>query len=253
MNSRSNTIFDERDLVNITWNNRINIFKLNGDINNLDNIVITQNDIDNYAKKHALFLTFLKRELITNTFIFVGYSFNDKIILSVLSDINACLGDSANTHYAIIKNEHTKEFDMFINDLYKRYHIQTHLVEDYPEIPVLFDQLYENILKNNVFISGSFENLSSSENNFAYYLCKSLGEKLIDANYNIISGFGRNIGYYISGIVTQKLIKSNVGNIEQRLILRPFAHIMSNEEDSKFRKALIKMQVHLFFVWTIHR
>ena len=126
--------------------------------------------------------------MITNTFIFVGYSFNDKIILSVLSDINACLGDSANTHYAIIKNEHTKEFDMFINDLYKRYHIQTHLVEDYPEIPVLFDQLYENILKNNVFISGSFENLSSSENNFAYYLCKSLGEKLIDANYNIISG-----------------------------------------------------------------
>ena len=120
----------------------------------------------------------------------------------------------------LLKNEHTKEFDMFINDLYKRYHIQTHLVEDYPEIPVLFDQLYENILKNNVFISGSFENLSSSENNFAYYLCKSLGEKLIDANYNIISGFGRNIGYYISGIVTQKLIKSNVGNIEQRLILR---------------------------------
>ena len=98
-------------------------------------------------KNMLLFLTFLKRELITNTFIFVGYSFNDKIILSVLSDINACLGDSANTHYAIIKNEHTKEFDMFINDLYKRYHIQTHLVEDYPEIPVLFDQLYENILK----------------------------------------------------------------------------------------------------------
>lgn len=249
MNSRSNTIFDERDLVNITWNNRINIFKLNGDINNLDNIVITQNDIDNYAKKHALFLTFLKRELITNTFIFVGYSFNDKIILSVLSDINACLGDSANTHYAIIKNEHTKEFDMFINDLYKRYHIQTHLVEDYPEIPVLFDQLYENILKNNVFISGSFENLSSSENNFAYYLCKSLGEKLIDANYNIISGFGRNIGYYISGIVTQKLIKSNVGNIEQRLILRPFAHIMSNEEDSKFRKALIKNASSSIFLY----
>lgn len=249
MNSDSNTIFDERDLVNITWQNRINIFKLNGDINNLDNIVITQNDIDNYAKKHALFLTFLKRELVTNTFVFVGYSFNDKIILSALAEINTCLGDSANTHYAIMKNKHTSEFDMFIDDLYKRYHIQTYLVENYCEIPLLFDQIHAYVLKKNVFISGSFESLDSKENIFAYYLCKSLGENLIDADYNIVTGFGRNIGYYISGAVTQKLIKDNVKNIEQRLILRPFAHIMSNEEDTKFRKTLISNANSTIYVY----
>ncbi|MCM1181168.1 MAG: SIR2 family protein [Clostridium sp.] len=175
MNSSSNTIFDEKDLVNITWQNRINIFKLNGDINNLDNIVITQNDIDNYASRHALFLTFLKRELVTNTFVFVGYSFNDKIILSALAEINTCLGDSANTHYAIMKNKHTSEFNMFIDDLYKRYHIQTYLVEDYCEIPILFNQIHENVLKKNVFISGSFESLNSNENNFAYYVMQILG------------------------------------------------------------------------------
>lgn len=239
MNSYSNTIFDEKDLVNISWQNRINIFKLNGDINNLDNIVITQNDLDNYSKKHALFLTFLKRELVTNTFIFVGYSFNDKIILSALADINSCLGESANTHYAIMKNKHTDEFNLFIEDLHKRYHIQSYLVEDYSEIPALFNQLHENILRKNVFISGSFESLDVEENNFAYHLCKSLGDKLIDNGYNIVTGFGRNIGYYISGAVTQKLIKDNSASIEQRLILRPFAHIMTNEEDTKFRKTLI--------------
>ena len=35
LNAFSNTIFDEKDLVNISWQNRINIFKLNGDISNL--------------------------------------------------------------------------------------------------------------------------------------------------------------------------------------------------------------------------
>ena len=239
LNAFSNTIFDEKDLVNISWQNRINIFKLNGDISNLNNIVITQNDIDNYQNNHALFLTFLKRELVTNTFIFIGYSFNDHIVLSALAEINQYLGESSNTHYTIMKNKHTDDFKMFIEDLEKRYHIKTVLVEEYVEIPLLLDKLKRRILDSNVFISGSFEYLSSEEDTFAYSLCKSLGEKLIDSNYNIVTGFGRNIGYYISGVVTQKIINNNIGNIEERLIMRPFAHIMTAEEDTHFRKLLI--------------
>lgn len=128
---------------------------------------------------------------------------------------------------------------MFIEDLEKRYHIKTVLVEEYAEIPLLLDKLKRRILDSNVFISGSFEYLPSAEDTFAYSLCKSLGEKLIDSNYNIVTGFGRNIGYYISGVVTQKIINNNIGNIEERLILRPFAHIMTSEEDTQFRKLLI--------------
>lgn len=239
LNAYSNTIFDEKDLANISLQNRINIFKLNGDINNLDNIVITQNDIDNYQKNHALFLTFLKRELVTNTFIFIEYSFGDHIVLSALSEINLYLGDSCNTHYTIMKNKHTDEFLMFIDDLEKRYHIKTVLVEEYDEIPLLLNELKNRILDRNIFISGSFEYLSKQDDCFAYNLCKALGEKLIDNNYNIVTGFGRNIGYYISGVVTQKLINCNIGNIEERLIMRPFAHIMTAEEDTQFRKLLI--------------
>ena len=239
MNTNSNTIFDEKDLANISWQNRINIFKLNGDINNLDNIVITQNDIDNYQKNHALFLTFLKRELVTNTFLFIGYSFNDHIVLSALAEINSYLKESCNTHYTIMKNKHTNEFDMFIEDLEKRYHIKTLLVEEYCEIPELLNDLRNKILNRNIFISGSFEYLSKQEDDFAYNLCKLLGEKLIEYNYNIVTGFGRNIGYYISGVATQKIINSNIDRFEERLIMRPFAHIMSAEEDTQFRKILI--------------
>ena len=159
--------------------------------------------------------------------------------MSALAEINQYLGESSNTHYTIMKNKHTDEFELFIKDLEKRYHIKTVLVEEYAEIPLLLDKLKERMLDHNVFISGSFEYLSNEEDAFAYSLCKSLGEKLIDSNYNIVTGFGRNVGYYISGVVTQKLINSNIGNIEERLIMRPFAHIMTAEEDTQFRKLLI--------------
>lgn len=252
LNTYTNTIFDEKDLVNITWQNRVNIFKLNGDISNLDNIVITQEDLENYHKNHALFLTFLKKELITNTFIFVGYSFNDQIVLSALSEIVSYLGESSNTHYAIMKNKKTEEFNMFILDLEKRYHIQTVLVDEYDNIPPIFYKLKKKILDHNVFIAGSFESLSNQSNNFAYYLCKAIGEKLIENNYNVVTGFGRNIGYYISGAITQKIINNNLGSVEQRLILRPFAHIMSPSEDTQFRKLLISNANTSIFLYGQH-
>ena len=40
-------------------------------------------------------------------------------------------------------------------------------------------------------------------------------------------------------LMPQKIINNNIGNIEERLIMRPFAHIMTAEEDTQFRKLLI--------------
>lgn len=82
-NILTNIISDEKNLPNTKCLNRINIYKLNGDINHLNEIVITQEDIDSYNKNHELFLTFLKKELVTNTFLFLGYSFKDTRIVKL--------------------------------------------------------------------------------------------------------------------------------------------------------------------------
>ena len=71
----------------------------------------------------------------------------------------------------------------------------------------------------------------------------------MENGFNIVTGFGKNIGYYISGASLQKLYKLNESNIDKRLIMRPFAHDMSNEDDAVFRKNLIKNTCFSIFLY----
>ena len=75
---------------------------MNGDISDPVNMILTKNDYEHYLKKHPLFLTFLKKELVSNTFLFIGYSFSDALVLDCLSSISEFLGDVVGYHYAIM-------------------------------------------------------------------------------------------------------------------------------------------------------
>ena len=81
---------------------KVNIYKMNGDISDPVNMILTKNDYEHYLKKHPLFLTFLKKELVSNTFLFIGYSFSDALVLDCLSSISEFLGDVVGYHYAIM-------------------------------------------------------------------------------------------------------------------------------------------------------
>ncbi|NGU54149.1 hypothetical protein G6Z29_13000, partial [Clostridium perfringens] len=53
------------------------IIKMHGDIKELDNIVLKENDYLNYSQNHILIETYIKSLLVSNTFLFIGYSLND--------------------------------------------------------------------------------------------------------------------------------------------------------------------------------
>jgi hypothetical protein len=78
-----------------------------------------------YLKKHPLFLTFLKKELVSNTFLFIGYSFSDALVLDCLSSISEFLGDVVGYHYAImcIDEYVSPQLLYFVEDLKRRYNI----------------------------------------------------------------------------------------------------------------------------------
>ena len=63
------------------------IYKINGDISDLDNIILTQRDWENFTYKRPTMLNFLNKELVSNTFLFIGYSFKDKLVKTSLSTI----------------------------------------------------------------------------------------------------------------------------------------------------------------------
>ena len=53
-----NTIISDSDLAKVSYEGRINVYKINGDTNNRNAMVLTQRDIESYTKTHQLFLTF---------------------------------------------------------------------------------------------------------------------------------------------------------------------------------------------------
>lgn len=109
-----NKVFRDADLSNIELNKRINIYKMNGDITNLDGIVATQKDYEEYSDNHRMMLMFFKRELISSTFLFIGYSFSDYLVMDCLSEITRYLGDAAPYHYTIMKeNKNDPYFNHF--------------------------------------------------------------------------------------------------------------------------------------------
>lgn len=236
-----NKVFRDADFSNIDINKRINIFKMNGDITNLENIVATQSDFENYSDSHQVMMMFFKRELISSTFLFIGYSFADHLVLDCLSEINRYLGESATYHYAIMKNDSNNPyFKYFIDDIERRYHIRVLLVNDYNEIPVVLAELNQCIRRKKIFISGAFSSFEPQITEFSHNLSQNLTKNLFDNDYRIVNGIGRRFGTHLIGYANEYLAKQGIKNIEKHLIVKPF---VGNKEGAEIEKKRLREKV----------
>ena len=244
----STSIIRDIDLTSIDPKVEVNIYKLNGDLSDLDNIVITTSDIEQYSAKHELLLTFFKKELITNTFLFLGYSFTDSIVLPCLSLVSNCFNNASGYHYTIIEKSRRSDFEPFIEDLERRYHIKTLIVKSNNDIPEILSELKKKIESYRIFISGSFIKLNSDQDKFANCLTKKLTEKILE-KYQIISGMGYKLGNYISGYGLNYLSEKHISNIEHHLIMRPFAEHMQDDQIQNHRENLISRCRFVIFLF----
>lgn len=248
----TNKVFRDSDFSNIDINKRINIFKMNGDVTNLDGIVATQSDYEQYTDSHRIMLMFFKRELISSTFLFIGYSFTDHLVLECLSEITRYLGYSSNYHYTIMKNDSKNPyFKHFVDDLERRYHIRVLLVDDYKDITIILKELNERIRRKRVFISGAFSSLAPEVEEFSHSLSRSLTAALLDNDYRIINGIGRRFGTHLIGYANEFLAKQGVKDIEKYLIIKPFVgnKKSSLRDKKKLRDRVIKQCGAAIFVF----
>lgn len=232
----ANKVFCDSDFSNIDINKRINVFKMNGDISNLEGIVATQSDYEKYNDSHQIMMMFFKRELISSTFLFIGYSFTDHLVLDCLSEINRYLGDSSTYHYAIMKNDKNNPyFKYFVDDIERRYHIRILIVDDYREIPLVLSELNDCIRRKKVFISGAFSSFESQITEFSHSLSKNLSKKLLDNDYRIVNGIGRRFGTHLIGYANEYLAKQGIKNIDKHIIIKPFVGNDAGAETEKKR------------------
>ncbi len=218
------------------------VYKMHGDVRNPDDAILIKDDYETYAQKHPLFTTALQGDLISKTFLFIGFSFEDPNLDYILSRIRVLLGEDVRNHYCFleeIKNNgdeveyaynKTKQ-ELRIKDL-KRYGIQTVLLDDYSQITVILENIEKNYKLNNIFVSGSiskYDNVWTKEkvNYFTYNLSKAL----VSCDFKIISGVGSKIGDNIINGALDEIINNKYRHIDEHLCLRPFPQFASNVND----------------------
>lgn len=226
------------------------VYKMHGDKNNPDDAILIKDDYEKYYRDHAQFITALSGDLISKTFLFVGFSFSDPNIDYILSRVRIDYGNQNNRqHYAIMRKikesdyveraeyEYAKrKHEFFIEDL-KRYNIRALLIDEYSEITEILNEIDKRLNHNNIFISGSAQEYGDYTAQEAWTFIQLLSKTLIKEDFNIISGFGLGVGSaVITGVLQEIYVKMRSVN-EDRLLLRPFPQGI---EDDNTRQILWK-------------
>ena len=190
------------------------VYKMHGDIDDVNEAIITRDDYEKYGMTHPLFREVLDGNLLTKTFLFLGFSFTDPNLDYVLGRIRMLLNKSTRPHYCIIKTVSEEDFKvdgelvkedyqyaqikqrLQIEDL-ARFGIQTCLVDEYDEITDILSVLLKRYKRQTVFISGSAEVYEPFTEKQAGLFLHNLASGLVKKGYRIVTGFGKGIGSYV--------------------------------------------------------
>lgn len=243
------------------------VYKMHGDKEHASDTVFLKEDYEIYYQKFAPFITALNGDLISKTFLFIGFSFTDPNLDYILSRIRVEYGpENQRTHYAIIREVNRKDYiieadyeydarkqELFIEDL-RRYNIQALKIDDYSEITKILSIIEESINQNNIFISGSAYCYGYWDKDEAILFIHNLAKALIRKDYNIISGFGLGVGSPVITGALEEIYINNQSINNDRLLLRPFPQGIQNDDNriqlwTKYRKDMISRAGISIFVF----
>ena len=136
------------------------VYKMHGDVSQIHRAIITRDDYEKYELTHSLFTTALQGDLVSKTFLFLGFSFNDPNLNYILSRIRIRLEGNQRPHYCFQKKIIESDFsakedyeyakikqELQINDL-KRFSINSILVDEYSEITRILNMIESSFKKN---------------------------------------------------------------------------------------------------------
>ncbi len=216
------------------------VYKLHGDVESPEDVVLTRSDYEEFGyNKRKLFREVLEGDLLTKTFLFLGFSFEDPNFNYVIGRLRVLL-DEKNTrkHYCIMKRVQDTDEDyeykkakqeLQIEDL-NRYGIFTYLVNRYDEITELLSTLVDRFRRKTIFISGSAYNYPGYSHETAQNFIHKLSFELSKNGYRIVNGYGKNVGEFILNGVADFCL-THKAKINDFLTLMPFPQNSSLEID----------------------
>lgn len=233
------------------------VYKMHGDVQFPNDTVLIKEDYETYRINREPFTTILKSHLLSKTFLFIGFSFEDPNLGSILSWIKILLGPNVREHYCFFEGvsiRHSKikedflyrkaKQDLIVDDL-KRYGIQAVLLNSYSDIPDILREIERQCNLNNIFISSSMSiNSKKWTIGYAKLFASNLAQSLVSERLHITSGYGFEIGNAIITGVLNEVQNKKYAHFDEYLKLYPFPQPKPKEDFKKlwydYRKKIIK-------------
>jgi hypothetical protein len=210
------------------------VYKMHGDVDHPHHAVLTKDDYEKYHVDRGAFINALSGDLISKTFLFIGFSFSDPNLDYILSRVRVTFRDNQRRHYCFFKRrtrlsddtdesfEHAKvKQRLMIGDL-KRFNIKVILVDEYYEITEALRRIELLYRRRTVFISGSAVDYSPWEKSDVDNFLRDFGSSLVKEGYRLASGVGLGIGDPVLSGAIERIYQDRKAHIEDALIIRPF-------------------------------
>lgn len=210
------------------------VYKMHGDINHPNDAVLTKDDYERYQLTRAPFVTALSGDLVSKTFLFLGFSFTDPNLDYILSRVRLSLHGRTRQHYCIQKRVLREEYpddaaydyaklklNLQINDL-KRFGVQTLLIDAYSDLTAILRHIEDRFRQRTIFISGAAHEYGSHTPASAEEFIRNLSREIIVKGYKIVSGFGLGVGSHVITGVLHHIYENSRQKLHDQLLLRPF-------------------------------
>ncbi|NJK91962.1 MAG: hypothetical protein HC904_09120 [Blastochloris sp.] len=223
------------------------LFKMHGDVSLPNSAILTKDDYECYEANCGAFTTQLLGDLISKSFLFLGFSFTDPNIEYTFNRLRRLLNpyrkinQSLRSHYCIQRSPQARDFEgksnaddilriekerfrHRIEDLKRLGGVQTIVIDDYREITDLLTALHRRVSTRSVMISGASHDSSPLGQVQLDQLAEAIGKKLIENDYDVVSGVGKGLGASLLVGAHQALGNPYVSRRANRLRLFPFPY-----------------------------
>lgn len=223
------------------------VYKMHGDVDHPHDAVLIKDDYEKYHIDRGAFVNALSGDLVSKTFLFLGFSFTDPNLDYILSRVRVTFRENQRRHYCILKrrvrqpNESEAEFAhaqikqrLSIDDL-KRFNIKTLLIDDFAQITAILARIERQYRQRTIFISGSADEYGKWTSHGTEEFLRDLSRALVDQGYRLATGVGLGVGDAVISGAIEQVFRVRTGHIEDSLVMHPFPR---NHPDETMRKRL---------------
>lgn len=210
------------------------VYKMHGDVDRPEESVLIRDDYESYHHEKTPFINALSGDLMTKTFMFIGFSFTDPNFSYICAHLRAHLKGNLREHYCFLKDVSETDYSdrdqfeyekrkllYFIDDL-KRFNIKTVLIKEYSEITEILQSIKRRYNSRTVYISGAAAEYEPDGKEAYEEFISKLSGLLIHKGFKIVSGYGLGVGSAVISGALSEIYYNQKKSLTDQLILRPF-------------------------------